>query len=229
MTNVNSASEPLPEILPVFPLTGVLVFPGMVLPLHIFESRYRNMVADALRAEAVFGMIQPLVPQQDNRPLPGAENERPQLYSVGCAGSIENWEQLADGRYVLELRGISRFRFQEELPLLRGYRRVRADYGAFIDEAADSDWRCNRPSLMRALDEYGKRHGALLQERELADLSDWELVNILGMSLPFDPAEKQALLETRTLQERERVLLGLLRIGARGSDPEKTRHTRTVH
>src|SRR2546428_9670864 len=89
MANVNSVPKSLPEILPVFPLTGVLVFPGMILPLHIFEPRYRNLAEDVLSAEGVFGMIQPVVPREDNRPLPGMEKETPELYGVGSAGYIK--------------------------------------------------------------------------------------------------------------------------------------------
>ncbi len=229
MTNVNSAPGPLPGILPVFPLTGVLVFPGMLLPLHIFETRYRNMVEDALAADAVFGMIQPVVPRQDNRPLPGSENEIPELYNVGCAGYIEKWERLSDGRYVLELRGMNRFRSREELPSVRGYRRVRADYRAFADSSTGENWRCSRTALMEALKAYSQNHALLFQEDQVESLSDFELVNVLGMSLPFHPAEKQALLEASSLHDRETVLLDLLRLGSGTSQSQKASSTRTVH
>ena len=125
---------PLPEILPVFPLTGVMLLPGTVLPLHIFEPRYRAMVEDALEGQKIFGMIQPLAPQNDNRgPQPDAENSAPDLYKVGCAGYIEKWEKLPDGRFFVQLKGVNRFRFNEEIALQRGYRRVKAMYGEFSD------------------------------------------------------------------------------------------------
>ncbi len=121
---------PLPEILPVFPLTGVMLLPGTVLPLHIFEPRYRALVEDTLEAEKIFGMIQPLAPQNDNRgPQPDADSSAPDLYKVGCAGYIEKWEKLPDGRFFVQLKGVNRFRFNEELSLQRGYRRVKAMYG----------------------------------------------------------------------------------------------------
>ena len=229
MANVNSAPKSLPEILPVFPLTGALVFPGMILPLHIFEPRYRNMVEDALNADAVFGMVQPVVPRHDNRPLPGAEKETAELYSVGCAGYIERWERLSDGRYVLELRGMNRFRSQSELPLNRGYRRVKASYSEFADFPTDREWRCNRAHLVKTLEEYAKAHGLGLQLGQVERLSDIELVNTLCMSLPFHPTEKQALLEARSLQDRETVLLNLLRLGSGSLDPEQVPPPRTVH
>ena len=96
---------PLPEILPVFPLTGVMLLPGTVLPLHIFEPRYRALVEDTLEGEKIFGMIQPLAPQNDNRgPQPDAESSAPDLYKVGCAGYIEKWEKLPDGRFLFSSR-----------------------------------------------------------------------------------------------------------------------------
>ena len=229
MANVNKAPQTLPEILPVFPLTGVLVFPGMILPLHIFEPRYRNLVEDALNADAVFGMIQPFVPRQDNRPLPGAEADAPELYAVGCAGFIEKWEKLPDGRYVLELRGVSRFRSEAELPLCRGYRRVKANYAGFADFPIDRDWRCDRAQLMAALEEYAKSHGLMLQLDQVGELSDIELMSIIGMSLPFHPSEKQALLEAPSLQDREAVLINLLRLGSGAIDPDTDVPPRTVH
>ena len=229
MANINSLPKSLPDILPVFPLTGVLVFPGMILPLHIFEPRYRNMVEDALDADGVFGMIQPMVPRQDNRPAPGSEKETPELYSVGCAGHIERWQKLPDGRYVLELRGMNRFRSEQELPLLRGYRRVKANYNDFADLPVDMEWRCDRARLMETLEEYAKGHGLVLRPEQVGQLSDIELVNILGMSLPFHPTEKQALLEARSLQDRETVLLDLLRLGSGSLGPEQVAPPRTVH
>src|SRR5437762_13651001 len=113
---------PLPEVLPVFPLTGVMLLPGTVLPLHIFEPRYRAMVVDALEADKIFGMIQPVAHQNDNRGLqPGAENSAPDLYKVGCAGYIEKWERRRDGRFFVQLKGVSGFRFSDELPLQHAY------------------------------------------------------------------------------------------------------------
>ncbi|HWP58402.1 MAG TPA: LON peptidase substrate-binding domain-containing protein [Candidatus Acidoferrales bacterium] len=229
MANLRAAPQSLPEILPVFPLTGVLLFPGMILPLHIFEPRYRNMVEDALKSDGVFGMIQPVVPRQDNRPLPGAERETPELYTIGCAGYIEQWERLPDGRFVLHLRGLSRFRVERELPLVRGYRRVKASYTAFADFPIDRSWRCDRSRLMAALEGYAKTHGLGLQLEQAGELSDLELVSIVGMTLPFHPAEKQALLEAPSPDDREAVLLDLLRLGSAAVSAEPSAPPRTLH
>jgi Lon protease-like protein len=229
MANVNRAPKSLPDILPIFPLTGVLVLPGTILPLHVFEPRYRNMIEDALGADAVFGMIQPVVPGHDNRPLPGAENESPNLYDVGCAGYIERWEKFPDGRYALELRGLNRFRSESELPLFRGYRRVKAAYTEFPDSAIEENWRCDRPDLIGSLEQYATAHGLALQLDQVEPLSDIELVNILAVSLPFHPSEKQALLEAVSLDDRAKVLRNLLRLGSGEVDPEQGPPPRTVH
>ena len=209
----------LPEILPVFPLTGVLLLPGTFLPLHVFEPRYRNLVEDALKAEGVFGMIQPIVPRQDNRPQPGAEKETPELYSVGCAGHIKSYEKLPDGRYMIQLKGLNRFRSEGDLPLLRGYRRVKASYREFPDSSVGQDWRCDRVAVLQALQEYGRANGLELKSDQVERFADIEFVNLLGVSLPFHPAEKQALLEASSLRDREAVLLNLLRLGSGPSDP----------
>jgi Lon protease-like protein len=205
----------LPEILPVFPLTGAMLLPGTVLPLHIFEPRYRAMVEDALEANKIFGMIQPYVPQDDNRgPGPGGENLAPDLYKVGCAGYIDKWEKLPDGRFFVELKGVNRFRLTEELGLQRGYRRVRAEYHEFPDANLAQGWNCDRHAILEALATYGKAHGMQVKTEQAEKFSDLELVNLLGVSLPFHPAEKQALLEAPKLEDREEMLVNLLRLGS---------------
>src|SRR3989338_167740 len=204
----------LPEILPVFPLTGVLLLPGTFLPLHVFEPRYRNLVEDALKAEGVFGMIQPIVPRQDNRPQPGAEKETPELYSVGCASHIESSEKLPDGRYMIQLKGLNRFRSEGDLPLLRGYRRVKASYREFPDSSVGQDWRCDRVAVLQALQEYGRANGLELKSDQVERFADIEFVNLLGVSLPFHPAEKQALLVASSLRDRETGTLNQMRIGS---------------
>lgn len=203
----------LPEILPVFPLTGVMLLPGTVLPLHIFEPRYRNMIEDALGSDKIFGMIQPFAPQDDNRgPQPDAGTAAPDLYKVGCAGFIDKSERLPDGRFFIQLKGVQRFRFAEECSLLRGYRRVKAIYREFSDTNLDQDWQCERAAVIEALAFYGKARGMQVRPDEAARFTDLELVNLLGISLPFHPAEKQALLEAPTLKDREKMLIDLLRL-----------------
>ena len=229
MTIMSSMPGPLLEILPIFPLTGVLLLPGTVLPLHIFEPRYRNLVADALKGGAIFGMIQPVVPQSDNRPHPGAERESPELYRVGCAGRIEQWERMPDGRYLIQLRGIHRFRASKELEPERGYRRVLANYKEFAVADSERDWGCDRPQLMTALQAYGGRFGMKVEIENLDRFGGLELMNLLAVSLPFHPAEKQALLEAPALRDREEVLLDLLRLGGGPAGPASDLPPRTLN
>lgn len=222
-------SVSLPEVLSVFPLTGVLLLPGTRLPLHIFEPRYRNMVHDALEAEGVFGMIQPFVPQKDNRPQPGAERSAPELYPVGCAGHIERWEQAPDGRYMVQLRGISRFRVKEELSLERGYRRVLPDYDCFGDLDETEPGTIDRQRLTRALDSYAQGHGLAIDLGQLEPVSDTDLVNFLGVAMPFHPSEKQALLEAGSVEDREQILISLLEFGGGAAAPPSDTGSRTLN
>lgn len=220
----------LPDILAVFPLTGVMLLPGTVLPLHIFEPRYRAMVEDALEGEKIFGMIQPFTPQNDNRgPQPGADRAAPDLFKVGCAGLIEKWEKLPDGRFFLQLKGVNRFRFNEELELQRGYRRVKAMYQDFPDAALEQSWRCDRSAVLEALATYGRANGMQVRPEQAEKFSDLELVNLLAVSLPFHPAEKQALLEALELKDREKMLVDLLSLGAGPIDADSETPPRTLN
>ncbi len=220
----------LPDILAVFPLTGVMLLPGTVLPLHIFEPRYRAMVEDALEGEKIFGMIQPFTPQNDNRgPQPGADRAAPDLYKVGCAGLIEKWEKLPDDRFFLQLKGVNRFRFNEELELQRGYRRVKAMYQDFPDAALEQSWRCDRSAVLEALATYGRANGMQVRPEQAEKFSDLELVNLLAVSLPFHPAEKQALLEALELKDREKILVDLLSLGAGPIDADSETPPRTLN
>lgn len=187
------------------------------------------MVEDVVSGDGMFGMIQPIVPRHDNRPPPGAEDETPELYGVGCAGTIENWQKLPDGRYVLELRGVSRFRSEGELPLHRGYRRMKARYDGFFDLLVGKDWTCERDEILRALAGYAARHGIVLQPESIKEFSDIEFINVLAMALPFHPAEKQALLEAVSLQDRQDVLVHLLRLGSGSQGPDQATPSRTLH
>ncbi|MFI5338027.1 MAG: LON peptidase substrate-binding domain-containing protein [Opitutales bacterium] len=215
----------MPDILPVFPLTGVLLLPGMRLPLHVFEPRYRNMVVDALAGGRHIGMIQPVTPRQDNGAIgasrqalgagPGhpPPQDTPGLYPVGCAGVIEDCRKQEDGRYLLTLVGVSRFRCKEELPPLRGYRRVVADYGGYEADVREPPEPLDTHELLAALKAYGDRYSVSFDVERLRGLPSPLLVNGLAMSLPFRPAEKQVLLEAATLAERQRLVLGLMGMG----------------
>jgi hypothetical protein len=205
--------HPAPPVIPVFPLTGSLLLPGTLLPLNVFEPRYRNMVADALESERHIGMIQPFVPQQDNWPALEPPAESPELYTVGCAGRIERSEAQPDGRYEIVLRGICRFRIREELPCSRGYRRVAADYGDFGADVAEPAAVLDPARLLSAVHRFGTAHGFEFDFDLLAALPGISLLNGLAVALPFRPEEKQALLEAPGPAEREELLLALKGMG----------------
>ncbi len=200
-----------PTTLPLFPLTGVLLLPGAHIPLHVFEPRYRSMIQDALAEEPVIGLIQPLVPQiEDDDP---EDSEHPALYSIGCAGVIEHWERLADGRMVMLVRGVQRFRWIRELPGVRGYRRVEVDYQEFVADLDDAGVEIDPAPLMRALKTFAEAHQITLELNRLEQLPGRTLLNSVAMALPFAPAEKQALLEAPHLPERYAALLTLMDMG----------------
>lgn len=210
--------EAIPERFPVFPLTGALLLPGGRLPLHIFEERYRNMVEDSLATDRVIGVIQPFrgKPEAYSSPRkkdePG-EADNPQLYEVGCAGLIERWERLPDQRFILLLRGIRRFRVAKELPVERGYRRVKADFESFAVDTEDIEAEVSPDQLMGALRHFAEVHKVPLELDRLTELSGLALLNSIAMALPFPPAEKQALLEAPDVTRRHEMLLTLLDMG----------------
>jgi len=211
----------LPDILPIFPLTGVLLLPRGRLPLNIFEPRYLAMFRDAMEGERLIGMIQPSDP-----PI---REMNPAVYPLGCAGQITGFSETEDGRFLVTLTGVSRFRVKEELPLLSGYRRVVPDWGDFADDRIpDDDTGFDRAALTRGLrDFFGQRQveadwGAI--DRAPSE----HLVTSIAMSCPFAPNEKQALLEAKTFGERARLLTALIEMmaSAPAPDPESgvTRH-----
>jgi Lon protease-like protein len=208
-------TRPLPQVIPVFPLTGSLLLPGNLLPLNIFETRYRNLVADALEGEQLIGMVQPLNPRQDNW-VPQVEDpdpDNPEIYRVGCLGRIEECEPQDDGRYLIVLRGVSRFHIREELSRPRGYRRVRVDYTEFERDLGELNVFLNPAQMMRALRAFGDKHELEFDYDLLASVPGISLLNGLSVALPFRPAEKQALLEAADPSVREELLLTLMGMG----------------
>jgi Lon protease-like protein len=226
MSDRPSTREPLalPDILPIFPLSGVLLLPRGRLPLNIFEPRYLAMTRDALGGERLIGMVQPSEPQDDNR---GGGGLNPPVYPIGCAGRVTQFSETDDGRYLLTLTGISRFRIREELPLLDGYRRVVPDWRPFAhDRAAPGTPEFDRERLIRGLKSY-------FAQRQIS--ADWEaigkapgeyLVTSLAMACPFAPSEKQALLEAADPDERARLLTTLVEMAATEPTTEESGGTR---
>ncbi|HLX08505.1 MAG TPA: LON peptidase substrate-binding domain-containing protein [Thermoanaerobaculia bacterium] len=184
---------------------------------------------DGERSGRWIGMIQPRVPQQDNWPALELPPENPEIYTVGCAGSIERCEPQPDGRYLILLRGASRFRVRRELPRRRGYRRVAADYAEFVADRTEAAATIDPAPLLHALRGFGESRGLAFDLDVLAALPGVALLNGLAAALPFPPAEKQALLEASGPSERRQLLLDLMSMGIEPLDPEDYYAPPTVH
>ena len=199
----------LPQVIPVFPLDGVLLLPRGQLPLNIFEPRYLNMVDDAMAGDRIIGMIQPS----------GGPRRLPSLSPVGCAGRITSFAETSDGRYLITLTGCARFRLAAELPTRTPYRQVRADFTPFeadLTAPPAGEGGLDREDLLEALKAYLETRGLDIDWETAETAPPEALVNSLAMALPFDPPEKQALLEAPDLDSRAIVLTALMRIGAAG-------------
>ena len=214
MSDRPSTREPLvlPEVLPIFPLTGILLLPRGRLPLNVFEPRYLAMTRDALAGERMIGMVQPSEPQDDNR---GGGGLNPPVYPVGCAGRMTQFSESDDGRYLVTLTGIQRFRIREELPLLSGYRRIVPDWQPYADDRRrPAEPGFDRERLLRGLRGYFAQR-RIQADFEAIDKAPGEyLVTSLAMACPFAPSEKQALLEAADLDARAELLTALVEMAA---------------
>lgn len=194
--------------LPIFPLPGAILFPGLQLPLHVFEPRYRELVGNALAKDRRIAMIQPQ-----------RSSERAPLYEVGCVGRIGDVEALEDGRYNIVLDGEARFRVLRELEVTTPFRQVEAE---LLDDPEDEVL----SSVERAGFEFEARRFADMQGYSVdwdsvARLDDETLINGVAQIAPFDPASKQALLEAATLRERCEVMIQLMQFFALRDDGDE--------
>jgi Lon protease-like protein len=204
-TGYRKASD-LPQVIPVFPLDGVLLLPGGQLPLNIFEPRYLNMLDDVMAGERMIGMIQT---------RGGDDRERPSLAPIGCVGRVTSFAETGDGRYLITLTGVCRFRAGDELPAATPYRQLRADYRAFeadLKEGVAADF--ERAPFLSALRRYLDTRGLDIDWESAEGAPPDALINSLSMALPFDAPEKQVLLEAPTLADRRDTLIALLEIDA---------------
>ena len=210
---VQTRYEDLPQEIPIFPLSGALLLPWGRLPLNIFEPRYLNMTLDALKAGRILGMIQPDYDKTPKDDAAGKQAE-PLVYSVGCAGRIASFEETEDGRLLIVLKGLLRFRVLEEVGAVGGYRRVRVSYDDFkADLEPQVPFDFDRKAFLERLGPYLEAHAMPVGIEVLKGLSDTTLITSVSMICPFDPREKQALLEAPTLPGRAKTLLALLQMG----------------
>jgi hypothetical protein len=215
--------EQLPDTLPIFPLSGVLLLPGGKLPLNVFEPRYLAMVFDALAGHRMIGMVQPVQPggyAGDGLPT---DDGRPKVHKVGCAGRIVSFNETEDGRLLLALSGVCRFEVGRELELAQGgYRRVSAIFSPYRadldhgDEAVELD----RERLMAALAAFFRGKNLSTDWDAVKQAADGNLVTSLSMVLPFGPVEKEALLEAADTTARAKLLVAFLEMAAFGQPPD---------
>jgi len=198
--------------LSVFPLPGALLFPGMHLPLHIFEPRYRAMMSDAMARDRRIGMIQP-------RPGAYAPNEPPPLFEIGCVGKIAEFEALDDGRYNLILEGVSLFRILRELDVTTAFRQVEAE---LLPVAAEDDTLSlsRRSSLEMESRRFADAQGYAVDWEAVTRLDDEALVNGIAQIAPFDVAAKQALLEAGGIEDRAELIIQLMQFFGRHDGEE---------
>jgi uncharacterized protein len=191
--------------LSVFPLAGALLFPGMHLPLHIFEPRYRAMVSDALARDRRIGMIQPRGP-----------GDPPPLFGVGCVGRIVDVEAHADGRFDIVLQGVARFTLVRELDVTTAFRQVEA----LLERPAEEETLAlgERASIELESRRFADAQGYAVDWEAVARLDDQSLVNGIAQIAPFDIASKQALLEAPTLGHRAELIVQLMQFYGRTDD-----------
>ncbi|OAF09112.1 LON peptidase substrate-binding domain-containing protein [Bradyrhizobium neotropicale] len=196
----------LPEIIPVFPLPGALLLPRGQMPLNIFEPRYLAMVDDALRdGHRLIGMIQPDVAHSPKNA------DKPALFRIGCVGRITQLAESGDGRYIVELTGVARFKIVEELEVLTAYRQCKVDFFSFADDftARKGEDDVNREALLAALADFLKANNLKVDWEGVESAPNEALVNALAMMSPYGPAEKQAMLEAPDLKTRAEILIAV--------------------
>ena len=204
--------DELPAEVAVFPLPGALLLPRGKLPLNIFEARYLAMIEDALGDGRVIGMIQP-----EDGSVEGPNG--PLLYRLGCLGRISSFSETDDGRFLITLSGLCRFRVQDELSMRRGYRRVALDAAPFrSDLAGPPDPVFDRNAMLDALRAYFNARGFQANWTAIEDMDGDTLITTLSMVCPFEPVEKQALLQAADSSIRADTLRTLLEMGAHSTD-----------
>ena len=197
--------------LSIFPLAGAILFPGLQLPLHIFEPRYRELVGSALARDRRIAMIQPQT-----------ANEGAPLFAVGCVGRIDDVEALEDGRYNIVLEGESRFRLLREIEVNTPFRQVEGEL--IVDREYETLSAVERASFEREARDFADRQGYSVDWESVAQLDDASLINGVSQIAPFDAAAKQALLEAPDLAQRCELLVQLMQFFGR-SDPDEERVT----
>lgn len=186
-----------PDIIPVFPLSGVIYFPRTNLPLNIFEERYLNLVNDAYDKNKLMGMIQ-------------TKRENNEVYNVGCLGKISDYQKSAEGRILINLTGITRFKILNEQKNTKLYREFKVTYKSFENDLDEEVLEANSANLMAKVKIFFKKNGILLNWKELEKLDSQQKINTLSMIAPISNEEKQKLLEALTIKDKIETLENIL-------------------
>lgn len=206
----------LPDVVAVFPLPGALLLPRARLPLHIFEPRYLQMFEDALKTrERLIAMVQP-------NEVPGRGGNG--LHRIGCAGRVTQFSETDDGRYLITLGGVSRFRVLREVEGFTPYRRCEVSWEGFERDLGgeEKDRRFDRPGFLDLLGRYFDARDLSADWETLKEADDELLINSLSMMLDFEPEDRQALLEAPSLSTRRETLVTLIEFQLRGGDESET-------
>jgi hypothetical protein len=196
----------LPKKLPVFPLSNFIIFPKTTVPLNIFETRYVEMINDSMKSNKFIGMIQPRV-------LNNQDDFTPELYQVGCMGKITSFKETEDGRYLIDLKGIIRFRIMEEINSDKKYRECKIDFQNFYEDLENKKEELKFSDLeliFKDLKTLFERRGFIINWKGLEKQSLDETINALAMASPFTLEEKQVLLEAKDLKIRKTKIAEIL-------------------
>ena len=207
--------ENLPKKISVFPLSNFIIFPNTSVPLNIFESRYVKMVDDSMKTNRIIGMVQPK----------NQKKNTPELYSIGCAGKITNFNETDDGRYIIVIKGISRFKILEEINNNKPYRECEVSFDEYSKDLLESynEIRFSDLELIfKNLKSLFKKKGYIVNWKELEKQSLDQTINTLSMVSPFSLEEKQVLLETINLFDRKKKLEEILKTYINDSFSNKT-------
>ena len=195
-----------PKIIPVFPLSNFIIFPNTTVPLNIFEPRYLDMINDSMKSNKLVGMIQPKNSE--------SENNIPELYDVGCLGKITSFRETDDGRYLIELRGKTRFKKVNEVNSDKKYRILEVDYENFTYDLTNEKTKINFSDLeliFKNLKSLFEKKGFIINWKALEKQSLDETINALSMASPFTLEEKQILLEAKNLDIRKNKIAEILK------------------
>ena len=194
-----------PKIIPVFPISNFIIFPKTTVPLNIFEPRYLDMVNSSMKSNKYIGMIQPKKKNNDN--------ENPELHSIGCLGKIVSFNETNDGRYLIELKGILRFKTLKEIETLNKFREFEVDYSNFthdLDEEKEEIRFSDLELIFKNLKSLFEKRGFIINWKQLEKQSLDETINALAMASPFSLEEKQVLLEAENLNIRKNKISQIL-------------------